>query len=157
MPARRKNRTRVREARLSDAVHIAANNMAMARETEAVILDRRLALKGVRSALRDRSRARYFVIEEGGVVAAQLMITREWSDWRNGDFWWIQSVYVLPAFRGRGLFGALFRNVKARAKREGACGLRLYVSRHNRAAQNVYDRLGMMPSMYLVREMNLRP
>jgi GNAT superfamily N-acetyltransferase len=148
---------KVREARLSEAAQIAANNMAMARETEDMILDARRALMGVRGAMRNRMRARYFVVEEGGAVAAQLMVTREWSDWRNGDFWWIQSVYVLPAFRGRGLFGALFRHVKARAKREGACGLRLYVSRHNRRARAVYDRLGMMPSIYLVREMSLRP
>jgi GNAT superfamily N-acetyltransferase len=156
MPARRRIKYRVREAGLPDAAQIASNNMAMARETEALILDRRRALRGVRSALKDRGRARYFVIDRGGMVAAQLMITLEWSDWRNGDFWWIQSVYVLPALRGRGLFGALFRHVKTRAKREGACGLRLYVSRHNRRALTVYERLGMERSMYLVREMNLR-
>lgn len=157
MPGKKTRGLKVREARPTDAQRIAANNAAMARETEGMILDGRRALRGVRNALRNRSRARYFVIEREGVVAAQLMITREWSDWRNADFWWIQSVYVLPPFRGRGLFTALFRHVKQRAKREGACGLRLYVSRHNRKALAVYDRLGMERSIYLVREKNLRP
>ncbi len=156
MAGKKTGGVKVREAGLRDAAQIAANNAAMARETEGMILDGRRALRGVRNAMRDRSRARYFVIERDGMVAAQLMITREWSDWRNGDFWWIQSVYVLPSFRGRGLFAALFRHVQERARREGACGLRLYVSRHNRKALAVYDRLGMERSIYLVREKNLR-
>jgi ribosomal protein S18 acetylase RimI-like enzyme len=135
-----------------DAETIADFNAAMAQETEHLTLDRPTLLAGVRAALADVSKARYFVADAGGRVVGQLMLTREWSDWRNGDIWWIQSVYVARDFRGRGVFKALYRHVQQLARVAGAAGLRLYVEKENGAAQKTYESLGMSLTHYLVME-----
>ena len=91
--------------------------------------------------LRDDTKGIYFLAEEKGIVAGQLSITTEWSDWRNGNFWWIQSVYVAPEFRQRGVFRALYAHVRRLAKsRRDVCGLRLYVDEDNARAQRAYER-----------------
>lgn len=139
----------VRRAEPRDAPILVEFNAAMARETEELELDRaRLAL-GVGAALGDAGRGFYLLAELGAAALGCLMVTREWSDWRNGWIWWIQSVYVAPHGRRRGVYSALHRRVLELARREGdVVGLRLYVERKNLPAQATYRRLGMQPSHY---------
>ena len=141
-----------RDATPNDAGAIIDFQLAMARETEDVSLDRVICTRGVRAVFRDPSKGRYFVAEEGGRVAASLLITYEWSDWRDGVVWWIQSVYVRPELRGRRIYAGLYEHVKSIAEREKARGIRLYVDKRNTAAQKVYSRLGMNGEHYLVFE-----
>lgn len=142
----------IREARESDADIIADFNVRMALETENLALDRPTVRRGVRTALADRSKAIYFVAEMDGRVAGQLMITHEWSDWRNGDLWWIQSVYVHPDFRRAGVFKALYEHVQQAAREAGSVGIRLYVENDNRVAQQSYTKLGMSMTHYAIME-----
>src|SRR5690242_16350905 len=143
---------RIRPATPADAAVIAAFNAAMALETEHKRLDLETLRAGVEHAIEQPEAARYFLAEIERQVAGQLMITFEWSDWRNANFWWIQSVYVEPDFRAKGVFKYLYRHVEALAKHAGACGLRLYVEKENVLAQQVYRRLGMQDAGYLVFE-----
>jgi len=143
----------IREARPDDREFLVRGNTEMARETEGLALDAALIGPGVEAVLADPSLGRYFVAELDGVAVGQLMVTYEWSDWRNGMFWWIQSVFVEPGHRGQGVFSALFRHVSGIAEREsGICGLRLYVERTNRGAQSVYSHLGLHVSNYEIME-----
>lgn len=147
----------LREASPLDRDFIVRGNTEMALETEGVELDPALVGPGTLAVLQDRSLGRYFIAESGGKPLGQLMLTYEWSDWRNGVFWWIQSVYVEPAHRGKGVFSALYRHVSAlaEASRE-VCGLRLYVDRDNTRARNVYAGLGMHSTHYDVMEIVFR-
>lgn len=147
----------VRAAEPEDAELIVRFNEALARETEGRELERAVLERGVERLLEEPRRGRYFLAERRGKVAAQLLITREWSDWRNGDIWWIQSVYVDPAHRGEGLYRTLHEHVRGRAEETGAVGLRLYVDRENEDARAVYERLGMERSRYVVFEEIWRP
>jgi GNAT superfamily N-acetyltransferase len=142
----------VRPARPSDAAVIEAFNAALAEETGDHGLDRKALGPGVAAALRDPARSLYFVAEEGGRVVGQTMVTFEWSDWRNGDVWWLQSVYVDPAFRGRGVFRALHAEVERSARAARAVGLRLYVWNANARAQATYAKLGWADANYKVME-----
>ncbi len=127
----------------------------MALETERRRLNRARVQRGVRALLKDPAKGTYHVAEAGGAVAGQLLITHEWSDWRDGDFWWIQSVYVAPEFRQRGVFRALFNHVHKLAKaRNSVCGLRLYMHAENSRARRTYERLGMRRSNYEVFEID---
>lgn len=147
----------IRSARPDDADVLADYNVRMALETEHLALDPATVARGVRAALDDPAKALYFVAEFGGVVIGQLMVTHEWSDWRDGDIWWVQSVYVHPDHRRRGVFRALYDHARRAARTAGAVGLRLYVERHNADAQAVYQKLGMRDSGYLVMEEMFRP
>ena len=134
---------------MSDAAFIADANLRLALETEHRQLDLVRVTAGVEALLKDSTKGVYFVAEAGDQLAGQLMITHEWSDWRNGDFWWIQSVYVMEPFRGSGIFRALFEHVRALAgERPDVCGLRLYVEADNARAQEAYRRLGMKKTHY---------
>lgn len=124
----------------------------MARETEGLAPDPEVLRQGVHAVLGDSSKGGYFVAEREGGVAGALLITYEWSDWRNAAFWWIQSVYVHPDHRRAGVFTALYRHVERLAAVAGACGLRLYVHEHNSLARAVYAKLGMVRSEYRVME-----
>jgi GNAT superfamily N-acetyltransferase len=98
---------------------------------------------------------RYFVAESAGSIVGQAMITYEWSDWRSGMFWWLQSVYVAAEFRRRGIFRALYEHIAAQARATASvCGLRLYVENANRAALETYSQLGLQPSGHLVYELD---
>ena len=126
----------------------------MALETESLALDPARLRAGVRRALGGEVGAQYFIIDgpASGQPLGQLMVTREWSDWRDTEVWWIQSVYVWPEARQQGVFRALYSHVQQAARAAGAGGLRLYVDTQNMAAQTVYTRLGMSGEHYRVFE-----
>lgn len=146
----------VREATLADHATICAFNQAMAEESEGRILDEETLARGVRAVLEDPGRGRYLVAEREGQVVGQLMLTYEWSDWRNGLFWWIQSVYVAPEARRSGVYRALHERVLSLAGESGeACGVRLYVEQDNHVARATYERLGMQPARYGMYEQML--
>ena len=139
----------IRRGTLADAETIAGYNAALAEETERMELDRERLLRGVRAVLEDPAKGFYTVAESEDTVVGQMMITFEWSDWRNGTFWWIQSVYVHPEYRRRGIFSRLHRHVLEEARKLGTvCGLRLYVEKENRQAQRTYQRLGMQKAIF---------
>lgn len=143
----------VRAATSADLSALVRGNARMAEETEGRTLDSELLRDGVARVLEDPAKGRYWVAEMDGRVVGQLMITREWSDWRNGVFWWIQSVYVDEDVRRGGVFRALYGHVHALAVEDpDCCGLRLYVENYNRRAQRTYDRLGMVKAGYVVME-----
>ena len=149
--------TSIRQAVLADAEIIAQFNVALARESEALELEADCVRPGVEALLRDPAKGTYFVAVSAGEVVGQLLITHEWSDWRNGDFWWLQSVYVRADFRRRGIFRALFDFVQAKAAASrDVCGLRLYMEQDNARAREAYWRLGMEETHYRVFERNIR-
>ena len=147
----------IRPARQDDVDTIVLFNAAMALETERRRLDRATLRQGILAFLKNRGYGFYIVAELRGDTShkpvGQLMITYEWSDWRNGAFWWIQSVYVVPDQRGLGVFRAMHAHILVKAKADPCvCGLRLYVERDNRRAQTVYQRVGLRPSCYTIYE-----
>ena len=147
----------IRPARTDDIEVIAGFSAAMALETEGRALDRERLRQGTRSLLATPAHGFFMVAEQRGAadsrVVGQLMVTYEWSDWRNAVFWWIQSVYVDPTWRRRGIFRRLHAAVMATAKADPkVCGVRLYVESANRVAQEVYRRVGLQPSSYAVFE-----
>lgn len=143
----------IRDACLSDRELIVEYNRLLALETEDKVLDAAVLDRGVRAVLGDRTLGRYFVASSGGVVIGQVMVTYEWSDWRNGRIWWLQSVYVHQGYRRRGVFRRLFEHVADLSSREPeTIGIRLYVESGNVAARETYQRLGMVLPGYKVME-----
>ncbi len=143
----------VRIANINDAASLVEFNQAMALETEGRYLDAQILSGGVAAVFRDEKKGFYVVAESANRIAGSLMITFEWSDWRNGWFWWIQSVYVLPEFRGTGVYRKLYEFVLEKAAAQNdVCGFRLYVETENTGAQKVYEKLGMEKSHYLMFE-----
>ena len=143
----------VRRAVLEDAAVIARFNLAMAMESEGRELDSRLLREGVRQVLLEPTHGFYLVAEVGGAVVGALMVTYEWSDWRNGRFWWIQSVYVRPEFRRMGVYARMHAHVRQAALADGhACGIRLYVEKDNAGAKTTYGHLGMSETDYRLYE-----
>jgi GNAT superfamily N-acetyltransferase len=138
----------IRPAEPEDAPFLVECNAAMASETEHKTLDREVLARGTRAVFDDPRRGFYLIAELDGDPAGCLLITYEWSDWRNGDWWWFQSVYVTPAARRAGIFRALYTEVERRARAAGAVGLRLYVERDNERAQRTYASLGMEEEAY---------
>ncbi|MBK9450433.1 MAG: GNAT family N-acetyltransferase [Bacteroidetes bacterium] len=143
-----KSQITIRPATKADFAVLVANNQAMAMETENRQLDNQILSGGVQNLLDDPNKGFYIVAEENGQVVGNLMITKEWSDWRNGDMWWFQSVFVHPEHRGKGIFKALYQHVMDLAKENGIKELRLYVEHDNVVAQKVYAALGMVKSHY---------
>lgn len=144
----------IRKARPEDAEEIARFNIAMAMETEGKTLKPEEIEPGVKGLFDKPEYGFYLVAEtENGDVAGSLMITFEWSDWRKGVIWWIQSVYVLPEHRRKGIYRAMYSHVKAMAsKKTDVCGIRLYVEKENRIAQQTYSDLGMAETHYRIFE-----
>ena len=143
----------LRLAGASDAAALTAFNRAMALETEGKDLAPEVVAAGVASLLAQPQYGFYVVAEAAGEVVGALLVTTEWSDWRNGLFWWIQSVYVLPGFRRRGIYRRLYQFVKDCARDAGnVCGFRLYVERENAVAQQTYRSLGMSETHYRLFE-----
>lgn len=146
----------VRAATSADVEAIARFNEAMALETEDRRLDPGTIRRGVRRVLERRELGFYLVAEGPSGPLGCLLVTYEWSDWRDGLFLWIQSVYVSPEARGRGVFTALYDRVAQLARTRGdVCGLRLYVERENLRAQRTYARLGMAETAYRLWEAEL--
>jgi GNAT superfamily N-acetyltransferase len=157
MPASMPSSLALRQATLDDQAVIVEFNRRLARETEARELDLRLVGPGVARVLSDPHHGLYFVAERDGEIVGQLMITREWSDWRCGEFWWIQSVYVVAGHRRSGVFRALYQHVLGQARARGdICGLRLYVEEDNLPAQATYRAEGMDLTGYRVMEVDFR-
>jgi ribosomal protein S18 acetylase RimI-like enzyme len=147
----------VRPATVDDVQTIVHFNAAMALETEQRRLDLDRLRKGTHALLVNQQHGFYIMAETPGeaspTAVGQLMITFEWSDWRNGVFWWVQSVYVTPEWRRCGVYRAMHKHIAARAKADPqVCGIRLYVEQQNQRAQSVYQRVGLSPSAYLVYE-----
>lgn len=143
----------IRKAVFSDAAVIAEFNQSMAWETEDKQLVPELVLAGVNSLLANPTYGFYLVAEIEGQVVGSLMITTEWSDWRNGVFWWVQSVYIRPQFRRQGIYRKLYAAVKTLSAEQGnVCGFRLYVEKDNHNAQATYRGLGMQATDYLIYE-----
>lgn len=142
----------IRPARPDDLANLVAWNVAMAWETEHKQLDPATLQRGVAAVFEEPRRGFYLVAERDGVAVGGLLVTYEWSDWRAGDFWWIQSVYVTPDARRSGVFRALYAEVRRRCTEAGAVGLRLYVETENHRAQHTYADLGMEQCHYLMYE-----
>ena len=142
----------VRPATDADLDILVAGNLALAEETERVRLDRSTLSEGVKAVLERRAPGQYWAAELDGRVVGQLLITFEWSDWRNRMVWWIQSVYVWPEARRRGVFRALYDRVRQEARVAGAGGLRLHGDTTNTHAQRTYAALRMNGDHYRVFE-----
>lgn len=137
----------------TDAAAIVSFQIAMAKETEDIELDPVVCAAGVQAVFERPELGQYFVAEQAGEVIASLMITYEWSDWRNGNVWWIQSVYVVPAARQQGIYAGLYAHIKNIVDADPHLrGIRLYVDERNKRAQDVYTRLGMNGEHYRVFE-----
>lgn len=148
-----KTDVKILPARPQDIDHLIEFNLRMANETECRRLDRETLTLGIKEVLRDAARGFYLVAEIDGVVCGCLMVTTEWSDWRNGEFWWIQSVYVSPEFRRQGVFRSLYAEAMSRARNAfQVCGCRLYVDRDNVQAQATYRRIGLRETRYKMFE-----
>jgi ribosomal protein S18 acetylase RimI-like enzyme len=145
--------THVRPATTADIDHLVAFNTAMAAESEDKGLNADLLRQGVNYLLGHSAEGFYLMAERAGAVAGALMVTFEWSDWRAGRFWWIQSVYVLPEHRRAGVYSAMHHHVRERARADAqCCGLRLYVERDNHGAMATYRSLGMVETHYRLYE-----
>jgi ribosomal protein S18 acetylase RimI-like enzyme len=142
----------VRTATRADIALVAQWNSAMAWETEHKALDPATIGRGVTAVLDEPRRGFYLIAERNGMPCGCLLVTYEWSDWRAGNFWWIQSVYVVEAARREGVFRHLYDDVQQRAKTAGAVGLRLYVETENERAQRTYAGLGMERCHYFMYE-----
>ena len=146
----------IRQGRIDDGETITRFNAAMALESEGVSLDRATLRAGVEAALVDDAKAFYLLAETDGEPVGQLMVTTEWSDWRNGWIWWIQSVYVKPEARRHGVYRRLYQRLMEMARARGDIrGMRLYVMRENWTAKRTYEALGMSHSHYDLYETEL--
>jgi len=146
----------IRTATPQDVNSLVEFNQAMALETEAKQLDGDILRSGVEAVFGDEKKGFYVVAENGEHIVGGLMVTYEWSDWRNAWFWWIQSVYILPEARGQSIYTRLYDFVRSKAAEAGdVCGFRLYVETENTNAQKVYEKVGMTASHYLMYEENI--
>lgn len=143
----------IRQANPADEETVVDFNCRLAAESESIQLDRETVHLGVRTILGDSKHGRYFVATLDDRIVGQMMHTFEWSDWRNGEIWWLQSVYVHPDFRRQGVFRQLIQHLQAEANAApGVVGLRLYVEEHNTSAQETYRSLGLKAAGYIVME-----
>ena len=146
---------KVRVATPADAEFLVHGNAEMALETEHLSLDLGRLRDGVLAVLEQPGRGVYYIAEIDAQRAGQMLITYEWSDWRDGLFWWIQSVYVERRFRSHGVFKAIYRHIESLARTTPeVCGLRLYVENGNSRAQAIYERLGMQRTVYQMFEVD---
>ena len=140
------------KATLTDAEEIARNNIEMARESEQIVLSKSVAITAVKNLINDSEKGFYLLIKRNNKIIGQLMITFEWSDWRNNTIWWIQSVYVDPAYRKQGVFRSLYKYIQDLANKNDVKVLRLYVHEQNKKAIKVYESLGMEKKSYVIYE-----
>jgi ribosomal protein S18 acetylase RimI-like enzyme len=145
----------IRNAKPKDIEIIAEYNIKMALETENKYLDKEIIIAGVSSIINDSSKGMYWVMEMNKIIIGQLMVTYEWSDWRNGMMWWIQSVYVPKEQRRQGVYSQMYNNLLELAQLDSeCCGIRLYVEKENKKAQKTYKKLGMKNAGYEIMEFN---
>ena len=143
----------VRKALPEEAQQIISFQIAMALETENIYLDPETVMRGVKAVFTDTEKGNYFIAEENGQVIASLLTTFEWSDWRNGTILWIQSVYVVPEFRRKGTYKALYGHIRTMVEHDPSMkGIRLYADKSNLTAQKVYEKLGMTADHYQLYE-----
>lgn len=143
----------VRRGQPEDTRWIVDFNLKMATETEGKRLDPEVLARGVQAVFSEPERGFYLIAESENNVAGCLLVTTEWSDWRNGQFWWLQSVYVGREYRRQGIFKAMYAEVRRRAEQSGnVCGFRLYVEHENGRAQQTYTQLGMKETVYRMME-----
>lgn len=143
----------IRRATLDDVSVIAEYNYNLAFETENKKLNMEILKKGVKNLIQDENKGVYYICEINGKIIGQIMYTFEWSDWRNGTFLWVQSVYVNKDYRGNGIFKALYNHIKSICDNDNnICGIRLYVERENCVAQKTYSSLGMKECNYYMYE-----
>lgn len=142
----------IRKANPEDASIIIEFQEKMAWETEQLTLVHSIVEKGVIAVFTNENRGQYWVAEANNSIIASLLITYEWSDWRNSNVWWFQSVYVLPDFRRKGIFRSMYNYIKNEADKQGVAGLRLYVETKNTRAQKTYEALGMQNEHYTMYE-----
>lgn len=143
----------IRKGTPKDTEALVAFNQAMAQETEGLALDSDTLRRGVSTLLENPAKGFYLVAEIEGEIAGSLLVTFEWSDWRAADYYWIQSVYIKPEHRQKGIYRALYHEVKTLAEKQGgAASFRLYVEQENTRAQQAYQSLGMSQSHYLMYE-----
>jgi GNAT superfamily N-acetyltransferase len=140
--------TTIRKAVPADAPMIIGFQQKMAWETENITLAAEKVANGVNAVFLDRTKGDYYVAEADGKIVASLLITYEWSDWRNCNVWWFQSVYVLPEYRRQGIFRKMYNLIRQKAEEHGAAGLRLYVETGNTRARKTYESLGMNGEHY---------
>jgi GNAT superfamily N-acetyltransferase len=145
----------IRRAQQKDAAAITLQNLALAQETENIILEEETTFAGVTALLSDETKGIYLVAEEENQIIGQLMITQEWSDWRNKSIWWIQSVYVQEAWRKHGVFVLLLNEVKKMAQQHGVVFLRLYAHHQNTPALEVYKKTGWQHDPYVISHLLL--
>jgi GNAT superfamily N-acetyltransferase len=142
----------IRKARPEDAHVIIDFQQKMAWETEGMTLPTEIVTKGVNAVFSNPVLGQYWVAEEENMVVASLLITYEWSDWRNANVWWFQSVYVLPSHRRKGIFRSMYEQIRSEAENDSVAGLRLYVETNNTRAQKTYEALGMKREHYSMYE-----
>jgi GNAT superfamily N-acetyltransferase len=140
----------IRVAQRRDAAAITAQNIALATESENIFLPHEVTLAGVNAVLSDTTKGFYLVAEEHNRIVGQLMVTFEWSDWRNKPLWWVQSVYVQKEWREKHVFTILLDDVRQRAQQQGVAFLRLYVHQENESARNVYEKTGWRQDPYVM-------
>lgn len=142
----------ITRGKASDIEAIVRFQADMAMESEGTMLDMDRLTLGVTSAINDEQKGTYLVARANDTPIGSLMVTREWSDWNNMWYWWIQSVYVMPEYRNQGVYRAMYATLKDMAKENGVSQVRLYADRTNHSAQQIYRRLGMTESHYLMFE-----
>ena len=146
---------KVLKAQQSDIKEIIQFNINMAMETENKKLNKETVTKGVQEVFNTPSLGYYIIVKDSSGILGCLMITYEWSDWRNGLFWWIQSVYVKKEYRRKGVYRKMYKFIHERAIADKKCtGIRLYVENNNSIAQKVYNNLGMTETYYKLFEVD---
>lgn len=145
----------ITKGQIEDIENIAQFQVDMAMESEGTQLDKDTVTKGVSAAMADENKGLYYIARVDGKAVGSLMLTREWSDWNNGWYWWIQSVYVEPDYRRQGVYKSMYNAVCTDAKQQNIAQVRLYVDKTNTRGQEVYSSLGMQESHYLIYETTL--
>ncbi len=151
------NEIKIRLGYKKDAETIANFNILMAMETEHKKLPKNIITAGVKKILSNSQYGFYLIAEKNNQIAGSLMVTKEWSDWRNGEFWWIQSVFIKTEFRRQGIYKKLYAFVKSKAqKNPDVCGFRLYVEEENSIAMQTYESCGMIKTHYKMYEEEIK-
>jgi len=146
---------KIRTAKIRDAEAITAQNISLAKESENILLNPETVLAGVKALLSDKKKGFYLVAEENDTIVGQLMITVEWSDWRNKPIWWVQSVYVQKEWRKKGVFTQLLDYIRLKARKQGVAFLRLYAHKNNRSALHVYEKSGWEREPYVFHHLSV--